>query len=264
MDVTGVAVPVDTRAPGGKTNAYVIGREPAVLVDPADSTDELDVLVRERGVAHVVVTHTHPDHVGGVATYADRHGLTCWALRGHEARYEAATGVEPDVSFVDGARLDLDEGSLRLLALPGHAEDHVGIALPDDGPICSGDCAVRRGSVAVGGPDGDMQAYLDSLRRLDAESPSALLPGHGPPIERPSATIDRLVTHRLRRENRIRRAVERGARTVDEVVDASYEKDLSGVRDLTHATVVAHLEKLAADGVVDWDGERARPVERRP
>ena len=293
MDVVRVAVETETRAPAGRTNAYVIGRDPALLVDPADRTPELDDLVESRGVASVVVTHTHPDHVGAVATYVERYGLVPLALSGHESRFEAATGVRPSETVGDGDRLTVgvenrptvteDDGStagddrlpadqmpveplpagqkpvdqIRILALPGHAADHVGIVAGTNGPVCCGDLAVRDGSVAVAGPDADMGAYLDSLGRLAALDPSALLPGHGPPIEEPAATLDRLRRHRIRRERRILESVESGASTVEEIVERSYEKELGSLADLAAATVVAHLEALEADGEIHWDGEHA-------
>ena len=293
MDVVRVAVETETRAPTGRTNAYVIGRDPALLVDPADRTPKLDDLVESRGVASVVVTHTHPDHIGAVATYVERYGLVPLALRGHESRFEAATGVRPAETVGDGDRLTVgvenrptkteDDGStagddqlpadqipvdqwsvdqmpvdqIRILALPGHAADHVGIVAGTNGPICCGDLAVRDGSVAVAGPDADMAAYLDSLGRLAALDPPTLLPGHGPPIEEPAATLDRLRRHRIRRERRVLEAVESGASTVEEIVERSYEKELGSLADLAAATVVAHLEALEVDGEIHWDGEHA-------
>ena len=67
------------------------------------------------------------------------------------------------------------------------------------------------------------------------------------------------VAHRLDRERRVLEAVEAGNRTVTDLLDAAYEKDLAGVEDLAGATVRAHLEKLAAEGHVRWDGARVDP-----
>jgi hypothetical protein len=75
------------------------------------------------------------------------------------------------------------------------------------------------------------------------------------------ATVERIVAHRLDRERRVREAVEAGAGTVEAVCDAAYGKDLTGVRDLAEATVCAHLEKLAVEGKIRWDGELAQPRE---
>lgn len=278
-----VPVATATRAPTGSTHAYVVGTDEAVLVDPADATDELDAEVVDRDAAHVVVTHAHPDHVGGVAHYAD--GRTVWAHEDHADRFREATGVDPDRTFGDGDALP---GGITALDTPGHAVDHVAFAVeaaPGDAQesaegagdaggvgesirdaggasesILVGDLAVAEGSVVVGAPEGDLQAYLDSLRRIRERDPHVCYPGHGPTIEDPEATLTRLIEHRLERERKVLAAVQSGAETSEDVTDRAYEKDLTGVRDLAEATVVAHLEKLAADGEIRWDGERARPA----
>jgi len=244
-----VPIAVGARVPTGETNAYLVG---PVLIDPAARTDRLDEAVAAADVGHVVVTHTHPDHVGGVAHYADVTGATVWAQAPHETRFERATGVTPDRTFRDGDRV----GPLSVLATPGHAPDHAAFADGDEYVV--GDLLRAGGSVAVG-REGDMRAYLTSLRRLYARRPGRLHPGHGEPIDDPRARIAAVVAHRRDRERRVERAVDEGARSVDEIVDAAYDADLTGVRALAAETVVAHLEKLAVEGRVEWDGVHAIP-----
>ncbi|SDJ85401.1 MBL fold metallo-hydrolase [Natronorubrum texcoconense] len=262
MHLTRLAIPVATRAPGGATNAYLLGDDSAMLVDPAARTDELDRLVRDRGVEHVLVTHTHPDHVGAVESYAAETDATVWARYGRVDRFREATGVAPDRTFSPGTTIPLGDDRVRVLDAPGHAPDHVALEAGRDGPILCGDCAVREGSVVVGAPEGDMRAYVTTLRRLWAADPPALHPGHGPDIDAPRETLERLLTHRKRREGKILEAVDSGGHTLEEILDTAYEKDLSGVRDLARATVVAHLEKLDVEGRVRWDGERSVPAAR--
>jgi hypothetical protein len=79
-------------------------------------------------------------------------------------------------------------------------------------------------------------------------------------IDAPGPTCRRLLEHRLDRERRVETAVGDGAGTLTTITDAAYEKDLGGVRDLAEATVAAHLEKLAVEGRVRWDGQRATPA----
>ncbi|GGK52655.1 MBL fold metallo-hydrolase [Haloarcula sebkhae] len=257
MDWQRADVSVPTRAPTGSTAAYVCGDEAALLVDPAATDDALDSLLSDRTLAHIALTHYHPDHAGAVAQYARETNATVWARHGRAAAFEAATGVTPDKLFSDGTTIPTDAGPVTVLDTPGHAPEHVAFAT--DGTVVSGDLAVAEGSVVVGAPEGDVRAYLASLRRLHARNPNALLPSHGPRIEAPRETCVRLINHRLERERRVRRAVDEGADTLDEVLDAAYEKDLTGVRDLARGTVLAHLEKLAVEGAVSWDGQRAAP-----
>ena len=251
-----VDVPVETLSPTGETAAYCSDGPAALLVDPAGRSAALDSAVAERDVGHLAVTHHHPDHVGAVTHYARETDATVWARRGRTDAFEAATGSTPDRTYVEGTTIPAGDG-VTVRDLPGHAPEHVGFETPVG--VVSGDLAVAGGSVVVGAPEGDMRAYLSSLRRLHARSPAALYPGHGPTITEPRRTCRRLVDHRRDRERQVRAAVEAGAETPDALVDRVYEKDLTGVRDLAVATVVAHLEKLVVEGACRWDGERARP-----
>ena len=273
--VTRVSLPVDARAPGGATNAYLVGERDALVVDPGADDPALFEAVADRGVEHVAVTHAHPDHVGGVAALADRTGATVWARRGYADRFAAAAGVDPDRTFVEGTRLSTGAGPVTVLDTPGHAPDHVSFVVdgssadvaadtnvsPDAdldrraSALC-GDIAVAEGSVAVCAPEGEMRSYLVSLRRLRARDPAVLYPGHGSVIEEPRATVDRLLRHRRDRERRVLAATAGGARDPDAVTGAAYDKELSGVREMARATVVAHVEKLAAEGRVRWDPDR--------
>ncbi|WP_324663180.1 MBL fold metallo-hydrolase [Haloarcula sediminis] len=273
MDWRRIDVPVESRAPTGETAAYLSAGPGAVLVDPAGRTAALDDAVEAADVAHVAVTHHHPDHVGAVADYARETGATVWARRGRTDAFESATGIAPDRTFAEGTVIPagVERGptssrpaadGVEVLDLPGHAPEHVGFAT--DAGVVSGDVAVAEGSVVVGAPSGDMRAYCSSLRRLHARSPETLYPGHGPTIEAPRTVCRRLLGHRLDREKRVREAVESGAKTPGEILDRAYEKDLTGVRDLARATVVAHLEKLAVESAVQWDGKRAGPRGGRP
>jgi glyoxylase-like metal-dependent hydrolase (beta-lactamase superfamily II) len=252
VTVTRVAVPTGTTA-GGRTNAYLVDDpDGAVLVDPAARTDGLDAAVADHEVAHLVVTHAHPDHVGAVESYAGETGATVWGRRGREARFEAATGHAPDRTFTEGDRV----GGLTALDTPGHAPDHV--AFECDAGVLSGDLAVATGSVAVAAPEGDVRAYLVALRRLLARVPTHLFPGHGPTIDDTRAVLDRLYFHRLDRERLVERAVRNGAASVDAVVDAAYDRELGDLWDLAAATVRAHLDKLAVEGRVRFDPESDR------
>lgn len=255
MSVTRIPVDGPTRAPSGRTTAHIVETASgSLLVDPAVRTDALDGAADEHDIQHVAVTHHHPDHSGGVAAYAKRTDVTVWARAGRTAAFEAATGVAPDRRFRPGETL---ADGVEVVDTPGHAPEHVAFVAGDE--WLTGDLAVETGSVVVGAPEGDMRAYLSSLRRVHARNPHRLLPAHGPVITDPRTTCERLITHRLDRETSVLNAVRAGHEQPAEIVEAAYEKDLSGVFALARATVVAHLEKLAREQKLSWDGQRARP-----
>lgn len=247
---------VPTRAPTGATNAYVLPGEEGVVIDPAARSEDLDAAVAE-GVDHVAVTHHHPDHVGAVAEYATEFDLTVWAKYGRRAEFESATGITPDRTVKPGESIPAC-GGIVVLDTPGHAAEHTAFVLPEG--LVTGDLAVAEGSVVVGAPEGDMRAYLSSLRRVHARNPDRLYPGHGPVIETPQETCERLIAHRLDRERTVEATIRDGKRHLDEIVEAAYDKDISAVYDLARATVLAHVEKLAVESKITFDGERARPI----
>ncbi len=255
MDVERVPVEVRTRAPTGRTACYVVGSEEALLVDPAAEDDRIASTLDR--VAHVAVTHHHSDHVGAVAAYARRADATVWCRAGRAEAFESVTGVAADRHFREGTAIETGDGAVIVRETPGHAREHVAFETPTG--LIAGDLAVATGSVVVGPPDGDMRAYLTSLRRVWAMDPERLYPAHGPVIADVRATCERLIDHRLQRERRVLVAVHGGARTVEELLEVAYDKDLTGVEDLAGATVRAHLAKLDHEGRVDWDGATARP-----
>ncbi len=256
MNVSRVPVSDEVaKTPSGSTNAYLVGVDGALLVDPGGESDELDTAVADRSVDHIAVTHHHPDHIAGVSRYAAETGATVWARRGRERSFESATGVAPDRTFRGDTTIEIGAGCVRVLETPGHASEHVSFVVGEQYLV--GDLVLASGSVVVGAPEGDMRAYLGSLRRVYARDPSVLYPGHGSVIDAPQATVRRLIDHRREREHRVLGAIEAGAASIPEITDAAYEKDVSDVRELAEATVEAHLEKLAVEKKVVWDGTRA-------
>ncbi len=254
-----VPIDLDAHVPTGSTNAYVVGDDGGILVDPARRTDALDEAVDNCTPSKLLVTHTHPDHVGAVADYAVEYDLTVLARAGYEHRFERTTGIAPEETVRDGRLIDAGTHTLRAIATPGHAPDHLALDVLGGSEMLVGDLAVANGSVFVGGEDGDMRGYLTALRRLLARNPDRLYPGHGPVIEEPDETLSRLIAHRIDRERRIERAVQKGAYTPEEIVERVYEKSLDGVRGLAQKTVIAHLDKLAVEDRVVWSNGAARP-----
>ncbi len=211
------------------TNTYVVG---GWVVDPGpNDTDHLDRVAdtvsrnAPRGsVEGIVLTHDHPDHAEGAAGLAER------------------AGGAPVVRPCEGEEV----GPFRVLATPGHAPDHV--CLLFGRILFSGDTVLGEGSVFIGPGEGSMSAHLDSLRRLHELELDALCPGHGPFVWRPHERIDEYLEHRLDRERRLVEALDRGARTREEMLDAAWPEVPPALRPAAALTLEAHLEKLREEG----------------
>lgn len=246
---TRVSMPV----PGGTVNSYRLG-DPPLLIDPAERPAQLGLDPEQ--IAHVAVTHTHPDHVAGLRAVRNATDATVWALEHRVDEFNERTGVHPDRTFREGD--EIGETGVTVLETAGHSPDHV--TFIKDRIALVGDIARADGSVMVGEPDGDMRAYLTTLRRLRLRDLESAYPGHGPPIESPQGRFEALIAHRLERERRVESAINSGAREPRAIVDMTYDKDLTGVEEAAVRTVKTHIAKLAVEGRIRWDGNRAEPV----
>ncbi len=211
------------------TNTYVVG---SWVVDPgpndADHLDRVSDTVsgtaQDGSLEGVVLTHGHADHSEGASALAERFG---------------------GVRVVRPGEGD-EVGPFRALATPGHAPDHV--CLLFGRILFSGDTVLGEGSVFIGPHEGSMSAHLDSLRRLNELELDALCPGHGPFVWRPHEQIDKYLAHRLDRERRLVEALDRGARTREEMLDAAWTEIPHALRPAAALTLEAHLEKLGEEG----------------
>jgi glyoxylase-like metal-dependent hydrolase (beta-lactamase superfamily II) len=212
------------------TNTWVAGRW---VIDPGPALDaHLDAVaaaVAARGGAEgIAVTHDHADHVEGLDALRER------------------IGDVPVVSARAGAADGDVFGPLRVLALPGHSDDH--LAFVAGRAAFVGDAVLGEGSVFV---SADLAGYLDALRRLRELDLAVLCPGHGEPIWDVRAKLDAYLDHRLDRERRLLAALDRGLRSEDELLDAAWADAPPELRPFAAISLRAHLEKLRAEGRAD-------------
>jgi glyoxylase-like metal-dependent hydrolase (beta-lactamase superfamily II) len=236
-------------------------------------------------IERVVVTHMHPDHVGGARDVAGVTGAS--VLQGREdyeqcvrawgptrsglalAEYMVAHGMPVDdveVFVADSSRLAarvhwFEEPQLlepgdevdgwRVELLRGHADGHV--VLLRDGVMIAGDAILGRITPAIGlylharpDPLGD---YFESLRRIEELAPRVALAGHGPTIDDPPARAREIAAHHYDRLGRTQAALGPEPRTAYEVSLALFPGDLPPAqRRFALAESLAHLERLVLEG----------------
>jgi glyoxylase-like metal-dependent hydrolase (beta-lactamase superfamily II) len=219
------------------TNSWIVGRDPAWLVDPGPALDDhlaalTEEIERRGGLGGIVLTHDHADHSEAVP-----------AMRARFARAPlAAARGDVDVLLADASRV----GPFEAVATPGHAPDHLAYVVGD--VALTGDAVLGEGSVFIAPDPGALASYLDGLAKLRRRELSVIGPGHGPPVGDPASKLDEYISHRLDRERRLVAALDAGKRSADELLDEVWDDAPPQLRMAATVTLAAHLDKLADEG----------------
>jgi len=205
------------------TNTYLYGSDPCVVIDPgSDDPGHLEAIraaaAARGGIGLVLLTHSHGDHTAG----ADELGAEVILPSGGEVH-----------------------AGLRVLATPGHAEDHVSFIA---GGVCfSGDLVLGLGSTIVPPGGNSLAAFMDSLALLQKEALDLIAPGHGPWVTDPAAKLAEYVEHRLMRERRLLAALEEGERSRAALLAAVWDDIPMELLPMAAMAMESHLEKLEAE-----------------
>ena len=246
-----VTAPNSGRMTGPGTNTYLVGARELAMIDPGpDLPEHVDALERicAGRLRWILVTHTHRDHSPAAHQLAARTGAE---LLGNVIPND---GLQ-DESF-SGARalaqddvLRTDEFTIRALLTPGHVSNHICYLIEEDGLLMTGDHIMGGSTVVIVPPHGNMQHYIESLRRMLNYEVQFLAPGHGDLIGNPRGEIEHLIAHRLKREAKVVEALNKlGTVSIETLTPVVYDD----VEPVMHAwaamSLHAHLLKLRDDG----------------
>lgn len=230
------------------TNTWIVGERPSLVIDPGPDDDaHLSTVAREAGeVAAILVTHGHPDHAPGADALAREVGAPVLTFRPGPGQERVR---DQQVVEANGVRL-------QVVHAPGHTADHVVLWAAAQGALFTGDAVLGRGTTVVNPPEGDLAAYLRSLRRMQALGARVLYPGHGPTVFDAAAKLDEYVAHRAMRERQVVEALQAGARgrTAQDLVPEIYGEYPPELFPVAERQVLAHLVKLEREGIVDRSG----------
>jgi glyoxylase-like metal-dependent hydrolase (beta-lactamase superfamily II) len=234
------------------TNTYVVGAPgsgQAVVVDPGPDDPahlaavEAVLAARDARCVAVLVTHHHGDHAEAAVPWGAHFGAEV------AAGSAAVAGPRGQV-LEPGQRLARAGTTIGVVPTPGHTADHLAFRL-ESGAVLVGDHVLGRGTSVVTHPEGDVVAYLESLRRLHDLGPSALYCGHGPELtEDPGAVLEFYLAHRAYRERQLLTVLGNGPATVQELVATVYAEVPRQLWGAAGQSTRATLSKLRAGGRV--------------
>jgi glyoxylase-like metal-dependent hydrolase (beta-lactamase superfamily II) len=268
------------------TGTYLVGHGDVVVIDPGPRLDShrdalMAALAGER-VAAILVTHCHADHSPLASWLRDENGAPTYAWGPHpqpDPEWEAL-GVEPpdddpdddageapsedpiemeestDFAFApthavaDGEVVSAAGLTFTAVHTPGHTSNHTCWALAEEQALFTGDHIMGWSTTVVSPPDGDMAAYIESLRKVAARDDSVLWPTHGPPRHDARDYVPALVEHRLQREAAVLAAVQAGRTSIRDIVELLYADVRRELHKPARRSVWGHMIKLVHEGQV--------------
>jgi len=242
--------PNPSRMTGPGTNTYMFGKNDIAVLDPGPHKPEhtADILKKAGGnIRWILVTHTHPDHSPGVRSLARITKAEVLGMVAPDGELQDTT-FAPDRVLADGDKLETDEFVIEAIHTPGHASNHLCYRHIKTDWLFTGDHIIEGSTVVINPPDGDMAHYLESLEKVKALRPRALLPGHGDLIDDPGGVIDWIIEHRLEREAKVLAAVKKHPHlTTRQLVPIVYTDISEELYSWAERSLQAHLIKLEAD-----------------
>lgn len=248
------------------TGVYIVGERDVAIIDPGpDIPAHIDSLKRALAghrLTHILVTHTHSDHSPAARALKAWSGALTYGYGPHGAgKAEEGIVVEeggdmgfvPDVRVKDGDVIAGDGYTIACVYTPGHTSNHVCYGLAEEKALFAGDHVMGWSTTVVAPPDGDMRAYIASLRKLQARGDSTLWPTHGGPVRDPKPFLAAYIEHRLEREAQILACLRSGIETIPEMVSRIYADVDPRLHPAAARSVLAHLIKLCDERRVVCD-----------
>jgi len=269
-----------SRFTGPGTNTYLVGTGPKrFLLDTGSGHDEYMPVLEEaiarvgcKEIEGIVLTHAHPDHIGGVNQVHKHFGsMPVYKLPWPTDIVDGAPGMKRDATdskahanpdtladgdlevLEDGDVIETEGAHLRTIFTPGHAPDHLCFMIEEEQNIFSGDNVLGIGTTVIPAETGNLGDYMDSLERILAERPKEIYPAHGPRIKAGIAKIEEYLSHRRDREQQVLDALAAGDRDAMTMVRRIYVGYPETLYSAAAQSVTSHLKKLERDGRVHSD-----------
>lgn len=258
------------------TDTYLIGQGPRrILLDTGEGkrawSESLKKVLADESASidQILLTHWHPDHVGGVddaKSLPDCGKAKVYKNQADAGEEHVADGQKRDyapdsreIDIEDGQKFQTQGATLRAFHSPGHTSDHMAFILEEEDAMFAGDNVLGHGTAVFE----DLAAYMDSLERMQHEFSGRIYPGHGEVIEDGKAKIKEYIAHRQEREQQIlavlrdRSPKEDGegwkSMSMVKIIYKDYPEHLHGPAE---GSVFHVLKKMEVDGRVRQNSDR--------
>lgn len=241
---------------GPGTNTYLIGdaQTGVAVIDPGPLLDEhiQNILNAATGpIKWILCTHTHIDHSPAAKSIKEKTGAQIYGRPAPAFPNQDQT-FAPDYVVTHDQVLNIAGTTLRVIHTPGHASNQVCFLLEEQGMLFTGDHIMQGSTVVINPPDGNMAQYLESLKLITKYSINYLAPGHGFLMTNANEIVERLIIHRMGRENKVLAGLRASGQPLplEELVKHAYSDTDPRLHKVAMRSLQAHLDKLLSEGRV--------------
>ena len=245
-----VPVRTATLPPADHTNCYLVGDPDGdfIVVDPAFRHREgmekvAEAVERHNGnLVAVFYTHGHSDHLADKGLLKEAFDVPIWSA-----------SPSADRVLKDGEKLQLGNQEWTVLHTPGHHPEH--LCLISQSGLVAGDMVAGIGTILIPPNEGDMIQYIEQLERLLDLDPHLIFPSHGPVIPLPERLLERYISHRANRHNRVLEAIDSGLKIIEEIAKYAYADTPDAHPGLAIDQTLSHLISHEKVGNVRKSGQ---------
>lgn len=248
----------DTVPPADRTNCFIFGEGPKIMVDPAPKDDnELKKFLntcRQENIGLIFLTHHHSDHHRNLSTLLEKLKLPVALSQDSHTRILKAKGEDyfrgAEIRFISHGEAITKWLGRQVLChhIPGHDEGHFGLAPESLEWFIVGDLFQGVGTVVIGGAEGNMGKYFKTLEYVINLSPGCVIPSHGIALGG-THILEKTLEHRRLREKQIFEMVQEGL-TLEDMLKRIYFNIPEVLFKYARANIQSHLDKLHQDGMI--------------
>ncbi|KAL2139769.1 hypothetical protein VTI28DRAFT_4721 [Corynascus sepedonium] len=245
------------------TNTYIVGTgSERLIIDTGQGIPDWAGLISSTllagnfSLSHVLLTHWHGDHTGGVPDLIRLYPDLASGIYKH-------TPSKFQQPIVDGQVFKVEGATVRALHSPGHSHDHMCFILEEEQAMFTADNILGHGTAAVE----HLSLWMETLRLMQSQGCKTGYPAHGAVIADLTAKIDLELAQKVRRERRICKTLKqikqeekaagrrgKGSVTVKQLVETMHGNLDETIRQRALEPFTEEiLRKLAEDGNVAFE-----------
>ncbi len=242
----------NTVPPADRTNAFIIGENKKVLVDPAPRDQaELNKFletIKIYEIERIFLTHHHRDHHNFSPDIAKKlnvsMSMSSFTFNRSKEVYgeDYFSGINVDI-VKEGDTLTKWLGAdVKIIEVPGHDAGQLALMPAGKEWFLAGDLFQGVGTVVVGGHEGNMTDYFNTLEKVINLSPQCVIPSHGIALGGTNI-LEKTLEHRKFREEQILEMCVSGL-SIDQILSQIYFNIPQKILKYAKANIESHIDKL--------------------